>query len=412
MTVLVLSKASSGSGPVITQPASATPSPVTGKTTVLTVTATDPSGTSGLIYNWTTTGTPPAAVSFSANGTNAAQTVTATFSKAGSYTFQVTVTDPSDYTATSSVTVVVNQTLTTITVSPSSVTVPAGGQEQFTGSGYDQFGNLMASQPTLTWSLKSGVGTIGKSSGLYTAPGAAGVATIQAASSGIAGTASITVSPPSSMSATATFTLYSSWNSGFEAGITITNTGTTPITNWVLQFNFAATITSIWNGTVASHTGTVYTIDNAGYNSTIAPGQSVSFGFLGTPGGPPAAPTNYLLNGTPITGDEPAAAPLLATATFTDVDDWGSGFTGNITITNTGTTAIIGWTLSFDFAVSISSMWNASIVSQNGNQYVIQDAGYDATILPGQSVTIGFNAAPGKPKNGPTNYVLNGVNIT
>ena len=126
MTVLVLGKASSGTaGPTITQAASATPSPVTGKTTVLSVSATDPSGTSGLTYTWITTGTPPAAVTFSANGTNAAQSVTATFTEAGSYTFQVTVTDPSGYIVTSSVTVVVNQSLTTIKVSPSSITVAA-----------------------------------------------------------------------------------------------------------------------------------------------------------------------------------------------------------------------------------------------------------------------------------------------
>ncbi len=139
------------------------------------------------------------------------------------------------------------------------------------------------------------------------------------------------------------------------------------ITNWVLQFNFAATITSIWNATIASHSGTQYVIDNAGYNSSIAPGQSVTFGFLGSPGGVPASPTSYLLNGKPIAGAVPPLGPLEATVTFADVDDWGTGFTGNITITNTGTTAIIGWTLTFDFAVSISSIWNASIVSQNGN---------------------------------------------
>ncbi len=49
-----------------------------------------------------------------------------------------------------------------------------------------------------------------------------------------------------------------------------------------------------------------------------------------------------------------------------------AGSPGNITITNTGTTAIIGWTLSFNFAVSISSIWNATLVSQAGSLYVIQ----------------------------------------
>jgi Cellulose binding domain len=297
-------------------------------------------------------------------------------------------------------------------VSPNSFTLPAGGQEQFTASGYDQFGNVMSTQPALTWSLKSGSGTIGASTGLYKAPSAAGTAVVQAASGTISGTANIKIAAPAKTSATATFDLVSDWNNGFEGQITITNTGTTTITNWVLQFNFAATITSIWNGTVASHSGTLYVIDNAGYNSSIAPAASVTFGFLGTPGGVPASPTNYVLNGSPISDGSPPPAPLEATATFADVDDWGSGFTGNITITNTGSAAIMGWTLSFDFAVSISSIWNASLVSQNGNTFTLEDAGYNAIIQPGQSVTIGFNASPGKPVKGPTNYVLNGVAIT
>ena len=84
MTVLDLGKASSGTaGPTITKPAAAAPSPVTGTTTVLSVSATDPSGNSGLTYTWATTGTPPAPVTFSANGTNAAQSATATFSQGG-----------------------------------------------------------------------------------------------------------------------------------------------------------------------------------------------------------------------------------------------------------------------------------------------------------------------------------------
>ncbi len=50
----------------------------------------DDGGEANLTYTWATTGTPPAAVTFSANGTNAAKNTTATFTKAGTYTFQVT----------------------------------------------------------------------------------------------------------------------------------------------------------------------------------------------------------------------------------------------------------------------------------------------------------------------------------
>ena len=78
----------------------------------------DVAGESTLTYTWATTGTPPAVVSFSINGSNAAKNTTATFSKAGNYTFQVTITDPNGLTATSSVNVTVNQTLTAIAVGP------------------------------------------------------------------------------------------------------------------------------------------------------------------------------------------------------------------------------------------------------------------------------------------------------
>lgn len=301
MTVLDLGKASSsGSGPTITQAAAAAPNPVLGTTTMLTVSATDPAGPSSLTYTWATTGTPPAAVGFSANGTNVANDVTATFTKAGSYTFQVTVSDTSGYIATSSVTVTVDQTLTAVSISPESVSVPEGGQEQFTAAAFDQFGNAMSPQPAITWSVSKGVGTIGASTGLYTAPSATGTATVQASAGGLSGTASVTVTPAASLSATVTYTLYSSWSTGFEAGITITNTGTTAINGWTLQFQFAAAITSIWNAVIAGHSGKQYTLQNASYNATIYPGESVAIGFLGTPGGAPTPPKNYVLNGVPI----------------------------------------------------------------------------------------------------------------
>ena len=104
MTVLDLMPAT---GPSIATPAGATPNPVVGITTNLTVLATDPAGASVLTYTWATTGTPPAPVSFSVNGTNAASSTLATFTKVGTYAFQVTAQDPGGLTATSSVTVVV-----------------------------------------------------------------------------------------------------------------------------------------------------------------------------------------------------------------------------------------------------------------------------------------------------------------
>ena len=48
---------------------------------------------------------------FSVNGTNAAKTTTATFTRAGTYNFLVTVTNAAGYSTTSSVSVTVNSTI-------------------------------------------------------------------------------------------------------------------------------------------------------------------------------------------------------------------------------------------------------------------------------------------------------------
>src|SRR4029077_9505585 len=125
-------------------------------------------------------------------GTGTANNATATFTQAGSYTFQVTVTDTAGLTATSSVNVTVNQTLSSIPVSPASATVADGATQQFTASGQDQFGNAMT--PTVAWSV-SGLCTI-NSSGLYTAPSTgSGSATVTATSGSLTAMASVTVTP-------------------------------------------------------------------------------------------------------------------------------------------------------------------------------------------------------------------------
>ncbi len=71
------------------------------------------------------------------------------------------------------------QVLTSVTISPANPTIGDGGQEQFTATGYDQFGDPMVPQPSLSWQLLSGLGTL-TSAALYTAPAAgSGSATVQ-----------------------------------------------------------------------------------------------------------------------------------------------------------------------------------------------------------------------------------------
>jgi autotransporter-associated beta strand protein len=171
--------------PTVISVASATPALVTGTSTVLSVAATDDDGASTLLYTWATAGTPPAAVSFSAHGTNAASNTTATFSKAGNYTFVVTIADRAGLSATSSVSVSVVLSLSSILVLPAASGLNADGTQTYLATGKDQFGAVMATQPTFTWSVV-GAGSI-SAIGNYTPPQPTDAATIEASSALVAG---------------------------------------------------------------------------------------------------------------------------------------------------------------------------------------------------------------------------------
>jgi hypothetical protein len=105
------------------------------------------------------------------------------------------------------------------------------------------------------------------------------------------------------------FQVTSDWGSGFTGQVNIRNSGSTAVTNWSLELDFPGQITSIWDATVASHAGNHYVVQNAGWNSTIAAGATVSFGFNGSPGNVTAGPTNYVLHGDTGAGALPVPAP-------------------------------------------------------------------------------------------------------
>ncbi|MGW4725233.1 glycosyl hydrolase family 18 protein [Streptomyces sp. S1] len=113
-------------------------------------------------------------------------------------------------------------------------------------------------------------------------------------------------------SATATYTKTQDWGSGFGANWTVKNTGTTTLTSWTVEWDYPAgtSVTSAWDASVTS-SGTHWTAKNVGWNGTLAPGASVSFGYNGAG---PGAPTGCKINGAPCDGstqpgDNPPSAP-------------------------------------------------------------------------------------------------------
>ena len=182
--------------PTVATAASATPGTVTGTSANLSVLGadTDGGGEANLTYLWATTFAPTgvSSPSFSINGTNAAKSTSATFHHAGSYTFVVTITDASGLSVSSSVSVTVNQTLTSATVSPVTASLTAGQTQQVNATGMDQFGIAMSSQPTFSWAVTAGGGTVG-GSGLYTSPAAGTLATVTATTAALQASATISV---------------------------------------------------------------------------------------------------------------------------------------------------------------------------------------------------------------------------
>lgn len=115
---------------------------------------------------------------------------------------------------------------------------------------------------------------------------------------GITPTPTATQAPGSSCKVA--YTITNQWAGGFQAGLSITNTGSTALNGWSLVFSFAngQTITQIWNGT-AAQSGSQVTITNLSYDGAIAPGATLSsVGFLGSWNATNSAPTAFTLNGT------------------------------------------------------------------------------------------------------------------
>ncbi|MEU6378508.1 glycoside hydrolase family 18 chitinase [Streptomyces sp. NPDC046909] len=144
---------------------------------------------------------------------------------------------------------------------------------------------------------------------------AAGIATLMLPFAGLVGLAS---PAEAATSATATYTKTQDWGTGFEAKWTVTNTGTTSLSSWTVEWDFPSgtSVTSAWDADVTS-SGTHWTAKNKSWNGTLAAGASVSFGFNGTGSG---SPSNCLLNsgscdgGTTNPTDSAPSAPGTPTA--------------------------------------------------------------------------------------------------
>lgn len=152
-----------------------------------------------------------------------------------------------------------------------------------------------------------------------------------------------------------------------------------------------------------------YAVQFMGLNSTSNPTPT-----------PTATPTR-IPTATPTTGTTPTpigTPPATPTPTpgaacsvhYAVTSQWPGGFGASVTINNTGTAAINGWSLQWTYAngQTITQIWNASY-TRSGSVFTATNLSYNGAIAAGGNTNFGFNGAWSGSNTNPTAFTLNGA---
>jgi Glycosyl hydrolases family 11/Cellulose binding domain len=108
----------------------------------------------------------------------------------------------------------------------------------------------------------------------------------------------------------------------------------------------------------------------------------------------------------------PAHAASYCQVTYTVTNQWSGGFSANLAVQNTGTSAWSNWTLTWTFPASgqaVSSGWNGTF-SQSGQNVSVKNASWNGSVPAGQAVSSapGFNGTWTSSNPVPTSFSVNG----
>jgi hypothetical protein len=196
------------------------------------------------------------------------------------------------------------------------------------------------------------------------------------------------------------------------------------------------TVTVTNPGTQAGTVGTAASLQVKATDS--ASGQTLTYAASGLPAGLSISSTTGLVSGTPTTAGSSSVTVTVTdgtgakgTASFTwtisagssppsgacavtyTPNQWQGGFTANVTIENTGSSAISSWSLAFTFPgdQKITDAWNG-VESQTGEAVTITNESYNGSIAAGSSTTLGFQGTWTNSDASPTTFSVNGTTCT
>ena len=242
----------------------------------------------------------------------------------------------------------------------------------------------------------------------------------------------IAVAAPSMASAAASdvnidWTITQDWGTGYQGSVRVTNNSGRAIDPWSVTVPYANGISSAWDATAAP-TADGYRFSGPTWSTALASGSSATFGFVGSPRGGALVPGSCSIAGgtcsiggaapaptvtvtptatpAPVVSPTPTAAPAAsasASASSTPIpvtgaamtvavkvtSDWGTGRNVDLTITNTGSTAINAWSVSMPWSGTSVSMWNAT-AKLAGGVLTATNTSWNGSLAPGASATVGM----------------------
>jgi hypothetical protein len=80
-------------------------------------------------------------------------------------------------------------------------------------------------------------------------------------------------------------------------------------------------------------------------------------------------------------------------ATYQITNSWSAGFQGEVTVRNTGASALSGWAVTWAYSggQTVSQLWNGTLVSP-GPSVTVRNASWNGALAPGAQTTFGFTA--------------------
>jgi cellulase/cellobiase CelA1 len=160
-------------------------------------------------------------------------------------------------------------------------------------------------------------------------------------------------------------------------------------------------------------------MQGVGHNLPVDATQAIRFFGLDTSTPGPTTPTpSTPPPSTPPPSTPPPSTPPPTTPPPTSgvcrvgyaVNAWNTGLTASVTITNTSTAAVNGWSLAFTLpsGQTITNGWNATYSPASG-AVTARNVSYNGTIAANASVSIGFQATHNGNSGTPSSFTLNGT---